>query len=184
MRVNAIAFLMSCFLACDGRGPEQDAAGRASPEAEPTPPIVTDSTEYSLRADGPGWRTTIGFEYRAGADTVYVVNCNGAILMNLQKREEGEWKDAWFAEGNACLSPPLVVPPSGILRGRIEVWGAWPGDSSFNAFRVAEIDGEYRLVWHQPVHDYRPDAAGFGAAIPLAERVSNVFRLKRVDTER
>lgn len=122
--------------------------------------------------------------YRAGADTVYVVNCNGAILMDLQKRDAGEWRDAWYAEANACLSPPIVVLPGEAFRGEIHVWGAEAGSASVNTFRLAEIDGEYRTIWHQPVHHYRPGFQSFGDTLPLSDRVSNAFTLRRMNLER
>lgn len=167
------------LLGCDGPPPDADPVlGERSFDA----PIHTDSTVYSLRFDDPGWTTTIGFAYRAEADTVYIVNCNGAILMNLQKLEPDGWTDAWYAEGNACLSPPIVVPPGTEFSGEVVIWGAEPGRRSYNTFRVPDIDGEYRLVWHQPVHHYDPRPGSFGDTIPLAKRVSNRFTLQRAST--
>lgn len=143
--------------------------------------LRTDSSSFRLRPDGPGWATTIDFTYgNPGPDTVYVVNCNGEILMRLQKRVSGEWKYAWYAEGNQCLSPPIVIPPGETLRGAAGIWGAEPGNPSYNTFRTDELEGEYRLVWFQPVHHYDPTAPRFGDTIPLADRVSNPFRFSRM----
>lgn len=163
------------LLGCDG-SPAADVSG----EAERGDSLIqTDSSEYVLRFDDPGWMTRIGFTYHAESDTVYVVNCNGAILMDLHKLEGGEWKDAWHAEGNACLSPPIVVPPDSDFRGEVIIWGADSTQDSFNTFRVPTIDGEYRLVWNQPVHHYQPELGSFGDTIPLEKRISNRFTLVR-----
>jgi|SRR5688572_2866465 len=104
--------------------------------------------------------------------------------MNLQKREPMGWTDAWYAEGNGCLSPPIVVPPGDVFRSEVVIWGAEPGVVSYNAFRVPEIDGVYRLVWSQPVHHYAPRTGSLGDTLPLMERVSNRFTLKRARAER
>lgn len=143
--------------------------------------LRSDSSSYVLRPDGPGWATTIGFAYHnSGADTVYVVNCNGTILMNLEKLESGEWKDAWYAEGDHCLSSPLIISPGETLRGGVEIWGAEPGTPSYNTFRTAELEGEYRLAWFQPVHHYDPTASHFGDTILMVDRISNSFDLRTV----
>jgi hypothetical protein len=165
------------LLACEGPPPPADPE---SSGLELSTLIRTDSTAYSLRWEDPGWTTTIGFAYLTESDTVYIVNCNGAILMNLQKRESEGWTDAWYAEGNGCLSPPIVVPPGDVFRSEVVIWGAELGNRSYNTFRVDDIDGEYRLVWNQPVHHYEPGPGSFGDTIQLAKRVSNQFTLKRL----
>lgn len=166
------------LLGCEGAPP----ADKIVRNGDDGPPIQTDSTRYVLRFDDPGWMADIGFSCHADSDTVYIVNCNGAILMNLQKLVSGEWTDAWYAEGDACLSPPIVVPPNGEFRGEIAIWGAHPASPSYNSFRVSEIDGEYRLVWHQPVHHYQPEPGRFGDTIHLDRRISNPFTLVQLST--
>jgi hypothetical protein len=53
-----------------------------------------------------------------------------------------------------------------------------------NTFRLPEIDGEYRLVWHQPVHHYMAGSGIFGDTLPLAQRTSNRFILERSQADR
>jgi hypothetical protein len=173
---RAVLLLLLGFTACEG--PSSDIA-QDEGLSELLPRIRTDSSAYALRFDDPGWTTAIGFTYRAGTDTVYIVNCNGAILMHLQKRGAEGWTDAWYAEGDGCLSPPIVVAPGTMFRGEVSIWGAEPEAPSHNSFRVPEIDGEYRLVWSQPVRNYEPKLGSLGDTIPLSERVSNGFRLER-----
>jgi hypothetical protein len=179
MRIKGIIPLLVGLSGCGQ--PEPDSGLNSG---DPSVLLRTDSTGYSLQFDDPGWRTTVGFTYRAESDTVYIVNCNGAILMNLQKLEAEGWTDAWYAEGNQCLSPPIVVPPGEVFRSEVHIWGAEPGTGSYNTFRVPEIEGEYRLVWHQPVHHYMDGSGTFGDMIPLAKRVSNRFRLERGRADR
>jgi hypothetical protein len=174
-----LVFLVA-LLGCEGP-PEADEVGLS--ERSPAS-IRTDSSAYFLHFDDPVWTTRIGFSYRAEADTIYVMNCNGAILMNLQKLEVGGWTDAWYAEGNQCLSPPLLIPPNTEFRGEALIWGADSGQRSYNTFRVPEIDGEYRLVWNQPVHHYHPSSGNFGDTLQLANRVSNQFTLIRARLDR
>jgi hypothetical protein len=189
MRVIVVLVLLGLLTRCgDASSTQSGDPGTVAPSgvadsqtvATGHEPIQTDSVFYALRPDGPGWATTIGFSYRnSDSDTVYVVNCNGAILMNLQKRVAGEWIDSWYAEGNDCLSPPVVIPPGEVFRGEIAVWGGEPGNSSFNTFRLTPIDGEYRLLWHRPVYHYNPRQGSFGDTLPLEGRVSNPFTLNQ-----
>ena len=123
----------------------------------------------------------IPFSFRNDGDTVYVVNCNGAITMFLQKRAaDGSWQDALYMGSNGCLSEPIVISPGATLRDSVAIWGAEAGTPSVNAFLVPEIDGEYRLAWHQPVRRYDPrPLQAFGDTLALAERVSTPFQLRR-----
>jgi hypothetical protein len=142
--------------------------------------LRTESPSYTLESDGRGWSTSIDFTYKnIGSDTVYVVNCNGAVLMRLQVRDGGEWEDAWYPEGDSCLSPPIVIEPRTVHRGRVGIWGAELGSSSYNAFRTTELEGEFRLVWDQIVLHYSPGFQSFGDTLPTNARVSNSFRLER-----
>ena len=142
--------------------------------------LRTDSSEYALREEESVWTTMIGFSYEnSGEDTVYVVNCNGQVTMNLQKREEGEWQDVWSGETNACLSAPIVIPPGSTYEGELSIRGAEPGTSATSAFSTADLEGDFRLVWHQPVRHYDSRRPGFGEVMPLDERSSNIFSLRQ-----
>lgn len=174
MKPATFASILLLVAACAGDG-------ETTPRSPPVSTrLVTDSSTYSLSFDDPGWTATIGFSYRAGADTVYIVNCNGEVLLHLQRREADGWRDAWFAEGNQCLSEPLVIPPGELFRAAGLIWGAPAGTPGYNDFLVDELEGEFRLVWPQPVLNYRaPGATGtFGDTLPLADRVSNTFTLR------
>ena len=76
------------FLSCEAPDTSSESAS-ASPDADESPPLLTtDSTEYTLQWDGRGWFTTIRFEYQnSSEDTLYVVNCNQHVTLNVQKRD-------------------------------------------------------------------------------------------------
>jgi hypothetical protein len=177
--VTTALLLLLCLDGC--AAPEADPESR---EGDSSLSLRTDSTEYILHFEDPGWRTTVGFTYRAESDTVYIVQCNGTILMNLQKLEPEGWTDAWYAEGDQCLSPPIVIPPGEVFQGEAHIWGAELGTGSMNTFRLPEIDGDYRLIWHQPVHHYMAGSGIFGDTLPLAQRTSNRLILERSQADR
>lgn len=173
----ALALLGGCGPDAEDAGASREGGGEGS---DPAFALRTDSAAYTLRRDGVGWRTSIGYEYRnPGPDTVFVVNCNGDVVMNLQKLGSGGWEDVWLAETNACLSDPIVIPPGEALEGRMSIWGAEPGTPSVSTFATDDFEGEFRLAWHQPVLRYDSDAPNFGQTVPLEERVSNPFTLSR-----
>lgn len=145
-------------------------------------PITTGSSRYVMEPDGPGYRTTIDFAYtNPTPDTIYVVNCNGFMVMNLQKRHGEEWRHAWAGISNDCLSPPVVIPPGTEYADSVEIWGAPGPDPSVNTFEEAEIDGTYRLIWHRLRHHYRTDARNFGDTLAVEARLSNPFELRVSD---
>ena len=50
------------------------------------------------------------------------------------------------------------------------------GPDMYPQFRVADINGTYRLVWHGVVHSYRNEPP-LGTPLPQDERTSNEFTL-------
>ena len=147
-------------------------------------PLQTDSAAYTLRRDGRGWAADIGIRYRNdGPDTVYVVNCNGHVVMFLQQRTEDGWTDAWRGESNGCLSSPIVIPPGTSYATSLPIWGAEAGATWTNAFLTDDFGGDFRLVWHQPVLHYDARRQNIGDTIPLARRASNPFVLRRAESD-
>lgn len=168
------------FIACRDPAVDRRSEDHVPEAASPAHHFTTSDSVYTLRRDGPGWVTWIGFAFRNGGDTIYVVNCNGAITMFLQKRVGGGWQDALHMASDACLSPPIVIAPGETLHDSVAMWGAEATTPSVNTFLVTEVDGEYRLVWHQLVRNYDPEPLSeFGDTLPLTERVSAPFSLRR-----
>ena len=170
----AAAWLAACQPGADDAPPGESATGA------PTHHFTVDSAGYTLRRDGDALATSIGFVFRNRlADTVSVVNCNGHVVMNLEKRVGEGWEPVWHGMTNACLSPPLVIAPGDSLAGRIEVSGADPGHPSLPVFETAELDGEFRLAWYQPRLRYDAERGNLGDTLALADRVTTPFRLRR-----
>ena len=144
--------------------------------------LQTDSAAYTLRRDGRGWAVNISARYRNDSpDTVYVVNCNGHVVMFLQRRTAAGWTDAWRGESNGCLSAPIVIPPGTFYATSLPIWGAEARATWTNAFLSDEFGGEFRLVWHQPVLHYDARSQNIGDTLPLARRASNPFVLLRAE---
>jgi hypothetical protein len=62
-----------------------------------------------------------------------------------------------------------------VYSAQFGIHGTVPGTNAWPQFASAELDGEYRLVWGNLVHDYDPSQSGFGVTVgPLH---SNPFLL-------
>ena len=146
--------------------------------------FTVDSARYTLTREGAALRTSIGYAFRNRLpDTIYVVNCNGHVVMDLQKREGTAWRTVLPGMTNACLSPALEIAPGDSIAGRWVVWGALPGDPSLPTYETDELEGEFRLIWHQPRLNYAGDVRNFGDTLAVAERTSMPFELRRADDE-
>ena len=155
-----------------------DVTARAPAATADAHHFTTDSAGYTLRRDGDMLAIAIGYVFRNPLqDTVSVVNCNDHVVMDLQKRVGSGWESVWHGMTNACLSAPLEVPPGDSLHGRMDIQGAGPDHRSLPTFTTTELDGEFRLIWHQPRVHYDADIAEFGDTLALSDRVSTPFRL-------
>ncbi len=161
------AFVLACNAQVTPRPP--DAAS----------PIRTDRAEYTARRVADGVEVEIPFTYtnRTGR-TVYVVNCNGIAPPGLQKRVDGEWMRAWSAAVPLCLSPPIVIGAGRTYTDTLRVFAGTPSSGVAPVLEVEEVEGVYRLVWENVVHDYDDARPGFGEPLPLEARISNPFRLE------
>ncbi len=160
------------------------AACAAPEDLDPEPgrmaaPITTDLERYAL-GEGPfGPEVRIATTFTAPADTtVYLMNCNEAFSTGLQRQEGGGWVDAWVAETNSCLSPPIVISPGEKHSGVLTV--ASGADAEVDSRRTAgRIDaGTYRAVWHGLYTSFDPNARPFGEELPLELRVSEPFAIE------
>jgi hypothetical protein len=145
---------------------------------DPDPPIQTEALVYELRQDALGLGTEISyvFENRTGAP-VYVVNCNGAFALRLERWSAGEWAPSWGPFLNQCLSPPIVINAGATLADALHVWGATPGSNTYPQFETSDPSGVYRIVWLAALSSFQ-NRLPFGPEIPLEFRVSNEFRLE------
>lgn len=148
----------------------------AKTPAVPAAPIRTDHSSYTLTNGPQGPEATIVATLRAPDRTLYILNCNGASGLTLQRRKGEEWVYSWVVGMNACMSPPIVVPPGGEHTGRIylhERAGAVPDPVGGRL-----ESGTYRVVWTGVLTAFDPNAGGYGPELPLEHRVSAPFTIQ------
>ncbi|HEU4630105.1 MAG TPA: hypothetical protein VFS08_10160 [Gemmatimonadaceae bacterium] len=150
-----------------------------TPVRDTTALLQTGALRYTLRSGPYGYSgiVDVRFTNRTGA-TVYVVNCNGATALHLEKRIGDHWIPVWSPVLPACLSAPITVPPGGTHEAAILVFGGYPGGNAEPRFTVTEIPGSYRLVWDAVLSSYREDRSPFGERVGREHRVSNPFILE------
>jgi hypothetical protein len=175
-KIGLVVVLAS--LACGG----SDQTDRVS-ESPPEPaPIRTDSTTYTLVADSIGWGTELMLDFRNEAeDTLYAVNCNGALTFALERKEGDDWAVFLAPMTNACLSPPVTIAPGETFMTPWGIYGARPGSNAGPQFADSAFVGTFRLVWWNLRFHYDPEREQMGDTVPLRYRVSNVFGLTRSD---
>ena len=146
--------------------------------AAPAAPIRTDRSAYVFTNGPQGPEATIVATLRAPADrTLYILNCNGASGVTLQRKDGHAWVYSWVIAMNACLSPPIVVPPGGEHTAPIylhERSGAVTDPAGGRMIRT----GTYRVVWTGVLTAFDPNARGFGPELPLEQRVSGPITIQ------
>lgn len=166
--------LIVVVLACDRTSVPPEAATphvAASPAAAAAP-ITTDRRHYVFTEGPRGKELRVIATLHAPEDQpLYVVNCNGASSVTLQREVEGNWDYAWVVGMNACLSPPIVIPPGGEHTATIHVQeGA--GDVVQPKGAPMLEPGTYRVVWTGVLTAYDENVRGFGPELPLEQRIS------------
>ena len=155
-------------------------SGCASPTAPADSPLLqTDSTAYDLVQTENDLHVSIAYAFtNQTGGRVYLVNCNGAFALHLERNEGDEWQTAWSPVLPACLGPPIVIAEDEVWRDTVEVRAGLHGSNLFPQFDVADPSGTYRIVWDNALDSFQ-DRLPFGTPIPLSERISNVFTLTR-----
>ena len=137
----------------------------------PAAPIRTDRSSYVLTNGPQGPEATIVATLRAPADrTLYILNCNGASGLTLQRKKGEEWVYSWVIVMSACASPPIVVPAGGEHTGRIYLHERAGAVSDPVGGRL--VSGTYRMVWTGVLTSFDPNAGGYGPELPMEQRVS------------
>src|SRR5688572_20029191 len=122
------SWLIHCaLLVCQGACSQVDAPNEESPASSSSrdlsAPIQTDTIAYLLVRDGVGWRAEVPFEFRnTFSDTLFAINCNGALTVAVQHKDEAGWHPFWAPLTNGCFSPPITIPPGGRLRLPWTIW--------------------------------------------------------------
>jgi hypothetical protein len=165
----ALTLLLLLLAACTK--PIEPAPVKATAPPPPPAPIRTDRTSYILTDGAQGPEATLVATLHAPADrTLYILNCNGASGLTMQRRSGEEWVYAWVVGMNACMSPPIVVPPGGEHTGRLYLHERAGAVSDPVGGRL--VSGTYRVVWTGVLTAFDPNVRGFGPELPMEQRVS------------
>lgn len=142
--------------------------------------------EYAVRGDSEMYRAEIPFRYtNRTADTLVILECRPPAAPRLEWWNGSQWQPAFDHVSLLCGPSAFVIPPTTVivdtLRLDVPRDSLGPGGSHLRPFwRASHRVGEYRLVWplqNQGSPTKRGEAQG-GGMRPLAERVSNTFRLR------
>jgi hypothetical protein len=152
-----------------------EALGRVI-ERDTTSPVQTDSLVYHLTGEDPWYSVEIPFKYRNDTGRrIYIVNCHGGLNISLERRVGNVWEMFYQPVLLMCLSPPITMEPGAVYANAARIVGAVPGFNAGPTFASVDLEGEYRLVWDNLVHDYRDSGQGFGE--PVGPFRSNPFLL-------
>lgn len=155
---------------------DSDAALDRTIERDHTAPVQTDSLVHHFTEQAPWFSVDIPFRYRNDTGrTISIVNCQGGLNTALEKRVGNAWTMFYRPVLLMCLSPPIEIAPGEVFAGTAAVMGAIPGSNAGPEFASDSLDGEYRLVWDNLVHDYRDHGGDFGQ--PVGPLRSNPFLL-------
>jgi hypothetical protein len=177
------------FVACSPRNDaDREASARdsiADSSASPqTPadgsPMQTSATVYQLRRHPAGVATEIVYTYtNSSGAPIYLVNCNGDVSPSLQREQAGKWEDAWSPIMNECLSPAVVIPAGGTYSDTLRMFVDSNHGDFYNDLVSSDGNRHYRLVWHQALSSFDSRGYPFGEKVPIEQRVSNPFVLKK-----
>jgi hypothetical protein len=103
---------------------------------------------------------------------VRLADCGTDPRALLQTRRGDRWVDAWFPPEPRCEGPALVVAAGESYHDTLRVVGGPPGSNVTPAFIFEDVEGVYRLYWHQAELEGDGSAAADGPW-----RVSNPFVL-------
>src|SRR5687767_9595372 len=147
IRIALILLLLAaCTKPVESPAPMKTTAPTEAP-SPPAAPVRADRTSYVLTNGPQGPEATIVTTLRAPADkSLYLLNCNGATGVSLQRKVGHEWVYAWTVMMNACMSPPIVVPPNGEHTARVYLHEHSGGVTYPQRARMIE-SGTYRVIW-------------------------------------
>lgn len=143
-------------------------------------PMQTTATVYRLRSHPAGVAADIVYTYtNSSGAPVYLINCNGDVSPSFQRERDGKWENAWGPGTNACLSPPVVISAGDTYRDTLQMVVAEQDGEFYNEIISADSGRRYRLIWHQALSSFDDNARPFGPDLPIEQRVSNPFVLKK-----
>jgi len=153
--------------------PERPRAPERSAAAVKRAPVETDRPRYVLQEGPFGPETTIVSKYTAPTEhDVYLLNCNGAFAVGLQRPNGDQWEHVWAPGMNACMSAPIVIHAGQSRDATIVVESGVDAAVSSRSTETKIATGTYRVVWHGLLGSYDPNASPPGTDLPIEQRVS------------
>lgn len=136
-------------------------------------PVETDRPRYVMQEGPFGPETTIVSTYTAPAThDVYLLNCNGAFAVGLQRPVGDGWEHVWLPAMNACMSAPIVIRAGESRQATIVADSGVDAAVSSRRTETKIGTGTYRVVWHGLLDSYDPKASPPGPHVPIEQRVS------------
>ena len=157
-----------------------------APPGPDAPYLVAPFAERTLRLESGAYVGVLRFRYTNHTpDTVVMTGCNPPGDPVLEWWTGTAWRPAYQHLQVLCGSPPFLVPPGTELKRTREIHvladSMGPaGRLDLPYWQASRTVGQYRLIWavqDQGSPAQRENWQG-GALRPLAERVSNTFRLR------
>ena len=145
--------------------------------ADRGPAIETDRTVYELLPGPVGHEARIFARFRASRD-VFITHCNGAISWGLQRLVAGRWVDAWGAETNGCLSPPIELRAGQVRADTLMLVSRNDVPRGRGTVQAKIEPGTYRVAWYGVLTAFDPEARPFGPELPIEERVSGPITIR------
>jgi len=148
------------------------------PPRDDEAPIQTRALEYTLRPRSGGLQIRVTFTFRnLTRDTAYIMRCVDPEV-RLQRLGEGGWESVGRTGSFACLGEPIVVSAGGEWQGRFFLSGAAPDCNCVPKFAEGQPEGTFRLALDGVVDGFDWETGRGGDALPLAQRVSNRFKIR------
>ena len=141
-------------------------------------PIQTDKAVYQMRTTAQAHELTMHLTYtNPTASPVYIPTCHQPGPPVLQKWVDGTWVTAYAPVVLRCLGPPVIIEPGDTYRYTYRVY-ATRAPNSGPRLQVAEVPGQYRLIWHI-LGTWTPNGPepGLGQLLPEEQRISNTFTI-------
>lgn len=161
------------FLRCEAEPRPQQRAPVTPDEARVEQAVRTDREKYEMR-DGPfGPEAAIVTTFRAPRErNVWVVNCNGAINVGLQRLDGSRWVDAWAPEMNACFSTSIELAAGEERTYAITIVSRADAPDPSQRTEQRIESGTYRVVWYGVLTSFDREAFKEGKELPVEQRVS------------
>jgi len=145
-------------------------------------PVQTRALAYTLVEGENGFAARVDITYtfrNVSEETVFILSCGGAPDVKLQRLDGGGWVSVWPSGGFGCDAPLAVIEPGGVWQGKVRLSGRSPGCGCFLEFS-ARPEGVHRIVLDDVVDGFATVGGSRfrGELIPLAQRVSNRFKLR------